>query len=56
MYTLILLNVQGASTQTEHESKAAVRRHIRTWKAKGMTARVYKDSGELIYEGSALGF
>ena len=56
-YTLIMLNKQGAAEKTrEHASKADVRRQIRTWEAKGMTARVYTSDGECIYDGSALSF
>ena len=54
-YTLIMLNSQGASEETKHTTKTMVRRQIRTWDAKDMTARVYA-AAELIYEGSALGF
>lgn len=54
MYTLIMLNDQGASEETNHASKAAIRRHIRTWSGK-MTARVYRDA-ECIYDGPALSF
>ena len=56
-YTLIMINNQGASEETcNHTTKAAVRREIRTWAAKGMTARVYTSDGERIYDGSALSF
>ena len=56
-YTLIMLNKQGASEETlYHPSKAAVRRAIRRWRARGMTARVYTSDGELIYDGPALSF
>lgn len=56
-YTLILINKQGASAETiNHTTKADVRREIRTWDAKGMTARVYTSDGECIYDGSALSF
>lgn len=56
-YTLIMINKQGASEQTrEHASKTDVRRQIRTWDAKDMTARVYTSDGECIYDGSALSF
>ncbi len=56
-YTLIVINKQGASEETRnHTSKSSVRREIRTWNAKGMTARVYTSYGECIYDGSALSF
>lgn len=56
-YTLIMLNSQGASEETRnHATKADVRRQIRTWQAKGMTARVFTSDGEDIYDGSALSF
>lgn len=57
-YTLIMLNAQGASEQTiDIYSKAQVRRTIRQWDAKSMTARVYVDSDSApIYDGPALGF
>ena len=56
-YTLIMINEQGASEETRnHATKAAVRREIRTWHARGMTARVYTSDGECIYNGSALSF
>ena len=56
-YTLIMINNQGASDETRnHATKAAVRREIRTWNAKGMTARVYTSDGDCIYDGSALSF
>lgn len=54
-YTLIMLNQQGASEQTEHATKAAVRKQIRTWDARHMTARVLRD-GRAIYQGRALRF
>lgn len=56
MYTLIMLNKQGASEETKHATKAAIRAHIRQWDAKGMTARVIDANGETIYDGSALSF
>lgn len=55
-YTLIMLNAQGASEESRHSTKASARRKIRTWGAKGMTARVYTSDGACIYEGSALSF
>jgi hypothetical protein len=56
-YTLIMINKQGASEETcNHASKADVRRQIRTWDAKGMTARVCTSDGDFVYEGSALSF
>jgi hypothetical protein len=56
-YTLIMINEQGASEETRYLiSKADVRRQIRTWDAKGMTARVYTSDGECVYDGSALSF
>jgi hypothetical protein len=56
-YTLIMFNKQGASEETNDlPSKSAVRRVIRTWDAKGMTARVYITGGACIYDGSALSF
>jgi hypothetical protein len=56
-YTLIMITKSGASEETSnHSSKAAVRREIRTWDAKGMVARVYTCDGECIYNGSALSF
>lgn len=57
MYTLIMRNSQGASDKTQHETKAAIRRQIRTWDAKGMTCTVYNDKdGSVVYDGSALSF
>lgn len=56
-YTLIILNNQGASEETrEHDSKADVRRQIRTWDSATMTARVYTSDGDCIHAGSALSF
>jgi hypothetical protein len=56
-YTLIMINEQGASEETRnHSTKADVRREIRTWDAKAMTARVYTSDGECIYDGPALSF
>lgn len=56
-YTLIMINKQGASEDMgNHTSKADVRRAIRIWDAKGMTARVYMSDGECIYDGPALSF
>jgi hypothetical protein len=55
-YNLIMLNAQGASEESEHASKDAVRLKIRTWDARNMTARIYDSNGNLIYEGPALGF
>lgn len=56
-YTLIMINAQGASEETRnHASKAEVRRQIRTWDAKDMTARVYTNDGACIWDGSALSF
>ena len=56
-YTLIKNTKSGASEETRnHPSKAAVRREIRAWDAKGMVARVYRCDGECIYNGSALSF
>lgn len=55
-YTLIVLNSQGASEQTSHDTKSAVRSAIRAWAdPKNMTARVFED-GTQIYDGKALGF
>ncbi len=54
-YTLIMLNAQGASEETGHDTKAAVRRQIRTWEARKMTARVIVD-GFTVYDGPALKF
>jgi hypothetical protein len=56
-YTLIVINKQGASDQTSNlPTKAAVRREIRTWDAKDLTARVYTSDGACVYDGSALSF
>ena len=56
-YMLIMINKQGASEETRnHATKSDVRREIRAWDAKGMTARVYTSDGECIHDGSALSF
>lgn len=55
MYTLLLINTQGASDLTRHQTKTAIRKYIRTWQ-KGMNARVLDSDGKLIYEGSAYRF
>ena len=56
-YTLVMLNSQGASESTYYlPSKAAVREQIRTWDAKGMTARVWTSDGQSIWDGPALSF
>lgn len=54
-YTLIISNDSGATEQTSHSTKAAVRRQIRTWHAADMAAVVSIDGTE-IYSGSALSF
>jgi len=56
-YTLIVSNSSGASEETRDlATKVAVRRQIRIWDAKGMTAVVRTSDGVEIYRGSALGF
>ena len=54
--TLIMINKQGASQETDHNNQSAIRRQIRTWQARGMTARVFDDNGECIYDGPALSY
>ena len=52
-----MITKSGASEETRnHPTKAAVRREIRAWDAKGMDARVYTCDGKCIYYGSALSF
>jgi hypothetical protein len=56
-YRLWMSNTQGATEETSHHTKARTREQIRTWDARNMTATVVDaQSGETIYEGSALGF
>ena len=55
MYELIISNDQGATETTNHRSKASVRRQIRTWQARDMTAKVYVGS-TAVYSGRALSF
>lgn len=55
MYTLIILNLNGRDETTQHETKTAVRRHVRSYDIPFLRARVYKN-GELIWNGSALSF
>jgi hypothetical protein len=56
-YILIMSNAQGASEETSHSTKTGCRAQIRTWDARKMTCSVRdSDSGQVIYDGSALGF
>jgi len=56
-YTLIIINRQGASEETEHATKASIRRSIHTWSdPENLQARVWDDGGAQIYDGAALGF
>ena len=56
-YALTMSNDSGASEQTSHRTKARVRAQIRNWEARKMTCCVSDTaSGQLLYEGPALGF
>jgi hypothetical protein len=56
-YTLVVINQQGASEESEHASRAAVRGQIRRWSdPENLTARVWDDGGTQVYDGPALGF
>lgn len=56
-YTLVVINEQGASQESDHATKADVRAAIRNWSdPQNLKARVWDDGGTKIYDGSALGF
>jgi hypothetical protein len=56
-YTLVVINNQGASQESEHTTKAEVRDAIRSWSdPENLQARVWDDGGTQVYDGSALGF
>lgn len=53
MYELIMINAQGASETTYHQSLQAVRTQIRSWQYKTMTARVFDGDGKQLFDGPA---